>query len=225
MRGGPVSSRGYDSPGRREKARATERRVLAAAGELLLAQGWAGTSMAAVATRAGVSPTLLYKTFGTKAALAKRLYDVTLVGDDEPVPLAARPEIAAIAAEPDPRRKIAGYVRLALTVVRRVGPLTARLRAAAYAGDAEMAGFVATTDRERRFGSRRFVGDLAGAGALRPGLTPERAVDAVWTLLAPDLIVRLVEDCGWPDAEVERWLTGQLAAALLGPEPTDGHSG
>jgi AcrR family transcriptional regulator len=217
--------RGYDSPARREKARATERRVLAAAAELLLTEGWAGTSMAAIATRAGVSPTLLYKSFGTKVALAKRLYDVTLVGDDEPVPLSARPEIAAIAAEPDPRRKIAGYVRLALTVVRRVGPLTARLRAAAVAGDADMAEFVATTDGERRAGGRGFVGDLAAAGALRPGLSPERAVDAVWTLLAPDLVTRLVDECGWPDADVERWLVEQIGTALLGTTTGDGRPG
>ena len=92
-------------------------------------------------------------------------------------------------------------------------------------GHADVAEFVATTDRERRAGGRGFVGHLAAAGALRAGLSPERAVDAVWALLAPDLVTRLVEECGWPDADVERWLAEQLGTALLGAGPEGGRSG
>lgn len=127
---------------------------------MLLAEGWAGTTMTAVAARAGVSAQLLYKTFGTKVALAKRLYDVTLMGDDEPVPLHERPEIAAITAEPDPRRTIARYVGLALTV--------------------------------------------------------ERGVDAVWTLLAPEVFQASAAGRGWSYADIEAFLTDQVVAALLG---------
>ena len=54
-----------------------------------------------------MSSETVQKGFGTKAALAKAVYDVTLVGDDEPVPLRERPEFVAIAAEPDPARKLA----------------------------------------------------------------------------------------------------------------------
>lgn len=213
-----MASRSYDSPTRRAKARATERQVLAAATELLLSEGWTGTTMAGIAARAGVSPTLLYKTYGTKAALAKRLYDVTLVGDDEPLPLNARPEIAAIIAEPDPRRKIALYVHLGRTVNERLGPLNARLRAGAAAGDADLAGLVATTDRERLIGNSGLARNLAETGALRPGLTVERAIDALWTLLSPEIMGRLTVDRGWSFDEAEAWLVEQVCAALL-PAP------
>ena len=43
----------------------------------------------------------------------KAVRDITLVGDDEPVPLAQRPEFAAIYAEPDPRQKSLGSSRWA----------------------------------------------------------------------------------------------------------------
>jgi AcrR family transcriptional regulator len=211
-----VAGWAYDSPVRRAKARDAERRILSAAHDLLLAEGWAGTTMAGVAARAGVSAQLLYKTFGTKVALAKRLYDVTLIGDDEPVPLHERPEIAAIGAEPDPRRKIARYVGLARAINERLGPLNARLRGAAAAGDPELAELVATADRERLVGTGGFVRHLPDVGALRPGLTVEHGVDAVWALLAPEVFRALAAGRGWSYADIEGFLTDQLVAALLG---------
>ncbi len=210
-----MNPRSYDSPLRQEKARTTERRVLAAMRDLLLAQGWAGTTMTAVAARAGVSPTLLYKTFGTKAALAKRLYDVTLAGDEQPAPMNARPEIAAIIAEPDPARKVALYVQLGRTINERLAPLTAALRAGAAAGDSDLAELVATTDRERLVGATGLVQHLAQGRHLQAGLSVERAADALWILGSPELIHRLTADRGWSFNELEEWLTRQITAALL----------
>lgn len=211
-----MAKRAYESPRRQARARQTEQRVLAAAHELLLSEGWTGTTMTAIAARAGVSPTLLYKTYGTKAALAKRLYDVTLVGDDEPVPLNLRPEIAAIIAEPDPRRKIAAYVRLGRRLTERIGPLVARLQAGAAAGDTDLVELVATTQRERLVGTLGIARHLAEIGALRPGLTAERARDIIWVFFAPETINRLTTDRGWSFDEAEACFTEVLCAALLG---------
>jgi AcrR family transcriptional regulator len=210
-----MARRPYDSPVRREQARRTERAVLAAAHTLLLDEGWTGMTMTAVAARAGVSSQLLYKTYGTKAALAKRLYDVTLMGDDEPEPLSARPEIAAIVAEQDPARKLALYARLAVTLTVRVGPLYARLHGAATAGDAGLADLIATTERERATGNAGLARDLARRGALRSGLTTHRAVDIIFTLLSIEVIDRLMSERGWSAAEAEDLLTRQLRCALL----------
>jgi AcrR family transcriptional regulator len=205
-----VASRAYDSPVRRERARRTERRVLEAAHELLLRHGWSGTTMAAIAGRAGVSAQLLYKTYGTKVALAKRLYDITLAGDDEPVPMNERPEIAAIVAEPDRRRKIALYVRLARTIDERLGPLNTRLRGAAAAGEPELAELVAQTDAERLAGNAAFVNHL--------GVVGTRAVDGVWALLSPETFRALSAGRGWSYDEIEPFLTAQLSTALLGDD-------
>ena len=171
--------------------------------------------MSAIAARAGVSPTLLYKTYGTKAALAKRLYDVTLIGDDLPEPLNTRPEITEIMDEPDPRQKLAMYVHLGCSVNERLGPLLSRLRAGAVAGDADLADLMITTDRERLLGHTAMARELAAADGLRPDVPVERAADMLWTLFSPEVMFRLTAERGWTLAETESWLTEQLCAALL----------
>src|SRR5215469_10022803 len=102
--------RHYDASRRREQARARRLAVVLAARDLFERDGFRRTSIAAVAARAGVSPESVYKGFGTKAALAKAVFDLVIAGDDEPVPVAGRPAAQAIRYEPDARRKIAIYV-------------------------------------------------------------------------------------------------------------------
>jgi hypothetical protein len=90
------------------------------------------------------------------------------------------------------------------------------LRGAAAAGDPDLADLVATADRERLVGTGGFVRHLGDAGVLRPGLTVEHGVDVVWTLLAPEVFRALAAGRGWSYDDIERFLTGQLVAALLG---------
>ena len=73
--------------------------------------GFRLTTITAVAERAGVSAESIYKGFGTKAALAKAVFDFVIAGDDEPLPVWRRSEADAIRAEPDVRRKILLYTR------------------------------------------------------------------------------------------------------------------
>lgn len=63
-------------------------------------------AIAAIAARAGVPAESVCKGFGTKAGLAKEVFDLALAGDDEPVPVAVRPARQALRDEPDARRKI-----------------------------------------------------------------------------------------------------------------------
>lgn len=212
---GQKPRRVYDNRRRAEQARATRRRVLAAAHDLLLAEGYAGTTMAGIARAANVSVESVYKGFGSKAALVKELYDVTLAGDDEPIPIAQRPEFKALAAEPDPRRKLAHYAALAHVLVGRVGPLLAVLLAGARGGDPELREFAATVNRERLLGATGVVRHVADVGALRPGLDVDRARDIVWTLISPEVHDLLVVARGWSLDDYETWLAQALADALL----------
>src|SRR5829696_5416248 len=120
-----TSGRAYESPLRREQALATERRILDAAYRLLVGQGYGATTMSAVAQEAGVSTPTVYKVVGSKPALVKRVYDVTLVGDDEPVPFAERPEVRAAYAEEGPRRFLVAYAGLSRMLMERLGGLLA----------------------------------------------------------------------------------------------------
>jgi AcrR family transcriptional regulator len=209
--------RRYDNRRREEQALQGRRRILDAAYELFLEQGYPGTTMAGVARAAGVSVETVYKSFGSKAALAKKVWDVTLVGDDQPVPLAQRAEFTAMTAEPDPRRMLAGYAAIGRTLAERLGPLQRVIHEGAQAGDRELRELVATIDRERLAGASGFVAKLAERGALRRGLAPEEARDVLWTLISFEVLRLLVDGRGWSLERWERWLADTLADVLLDP--------
>ena len=114
--------RAYSSALRDQQAGLTRRRVLDAALELFLAEGYPGTTIEAVARRAEVSTQTVYNAVGGKAALLRAVYDVTLAGDDQPVPIAERPAFQAMLAETDGRRCLARYAALGRELWERAGP-------------------------------------------------------------------------------------------------------
>jgi AcrR family transcriptional regulator len=208
----------YDNTRRAEQARLTRRSVLDAARELLVERGPAAVTMRDVATRASVSVETVYKTFRTKAALIKDVYDVTLAGDDEPVPMINRPEHQAVLAATDPRDKVARYAVAARRIGERVGPLLAKLLAAARGGDPDLLQFRETINQERMAGVGGIVRHLAATGGLRGDVDPDRACDVVWTLISPEVYELLVVDRGWSPDEYEQWLARALTDALTDAE-------
>ena len=215
---GPVKTRAYDNARRAAAARLTEQRVVETAQRLLLERGYAGLAMADLAAEAGVSVPLLYKVFGPKPQLVKRIYDVLLAGDVDPEPVAERPALQALAADPDPRGKLARYAALGRAMAERAGPLVSALLAAARAGEPELRAFAATIDRERLAGASALATHLAECGALSPALALDRARDLIWLHTAPDTYRLLVLERGWALDDYERWLATSLTAALL-PAP------
>jgi AcrR family transcriptional regulator len=210
----PEQTRPYNNAGRAEQARLARRRVVDAARDLLLERGYAATTISEIARRAGVSPETVYKSFGSKAAIAKQVYDVMLVGDDEPVPLGDRPEVHAIAAEPDRARKLMRYAALSRTLSERVGPLLGIL-VGARSGDPELEALARTMNAERLAGTTVLVEHLAAAGGLRPGLSVERARDVIWALISPELYFLLVGERGWTADEYEAWLARSMVDGVL----------
>lgn len=219
--------RGYDNSRRAEQARATRARIVTAARELFLAQGYAATTTGQIAAAAGVSPESVYKAFGGKGALAKAVYDVTLAGDDEPVPLRERPEVAASTAERDPHRVLRGYAAVARALWVRTGPLLGVLMAGAQAGDPDLVEFAAAVRRESLAGAGGVVARLAELGGLRRGLAVDRARDELWLLIQPETYRLLVGERGWNPDDLEEWLARTATAALLDPpgEQDDGADG
>ena len=217
MAEGDVKGRRYDNSGRAEQARVLRRKVIDAAHGALLENGWSGTTIAAVAARAGVSAETVYKRFGTKAGLLKAVYDVRMAGDDEPIPIADRPAIRAMLAEPDPRRLVERYAALARELSERAGPLVSVLLGVRDA-DPELARFIATTDAERLGGAGGFVSLLAAKAQLR--LEREQARDTVWTLTSPELYDLLVTRRGWSLDAYQTWLADSLKALVVEEAPT-----
>jgi AcrR family transcriptional regulator len=101
--------RRYDSSRRQAQARLTRRSILTAAQDLFLERGYAGTTVAEVAEAAEVSIETVYKAFRNKSGLVKGLFDVAIVGDDQPIPMLQREGVAKMREEPDPRQKLLMY--------------------------------------------------------------------------------------------------------------------
>jgi AcrR family transcriptional regulator len=210
-------ARTYHSPTRAEAARRTRRRVVAAARELFETRGYAGTTIDAVAERAGVSRRTVSLSVGSKAALLKTAWDWAVVGDDEPVAMLDRPHIVAMQQVADPEVLVRHWVRQIMEVGARLAALAAVL-ARAVDVDTEVAELQDRIDVERRTGVAVFVRHLESVGGLRPGLTVEHAVDMCWVLMNPLLQHRLLVERGWAPEALGDWLL-RLASASLLAEP------
>ena len=105
---------------RAEKARATRQRMLAAARELLIEQGYGATAMQDIADRAGVAVQTLYFTFGNKRSLLKELVDVSIAGDQEPVATMDRPWFRDVLATGTAAAQLRAHVHGSRQVLDRV---------------------------------------------------------------------------------------------------------
>src|SRR6187399_1690196 len=76
-----VKPRRYDSSRRRQQARQTRDDILAVARSRFLADGFAATTISAVAADAGVSVDTIYKTFGSKPGLVRAIHERGLAGE------------------------------------------------------------------------------------------------------------------------------------------------
>jgi AcrR family transcriptional regulator len=101
----------------------TERRIVDAATTLFLRDGYAATSLAAVAALAGVSERTLYVRFASKVVLFQRVIQAGVVGDTDPVPLTARDWSIASMGAPTLEERIAAFAEGVSVMLERLGPL------------------------------------------------------------------------------------------------------
>lgn len=215
---GPAK-RGYDSPVRNEQARATRRAIVAAAAELFIAQGYAATTIDAIAKAANVSRKTVFTAGGSKFALLKDAYDWSLVGDDDPIPMADRAPVQGIIATTDPERAVRLWVAMITDTATRAARIGAALAAAAHVDD-EAAALIRIADEHRLQGARAFVAHLSAIGGLRPGLSAAEAADLCWLAMGPGPYIHLVIERGWSVPRFRRWLTAAARRELLGTSPT-----
>ena len=212
-------TRSYSSTLRADQARRTRRRIVDAAAELFAEHGYAGTTIDAVATAAGVSRKTVFDSVGGKAQLMKLAYDFAIVGDDEPVPLADRPEMRAMLAEPDYGKRLAMYASLVVGIDRRLSSAWRAFEGAATS-DPEAAKFYVAMVQQRRQAMREAAQMFADAGALRPDLDIEVAADLMWFYNDPSLYDKLVRQRGWSVDRFQAWLAEALQVQLLGKAPS-----
>jgi AcrR family transcriptional regulator len=208
------TSRPYKSVVREEQARQTRRAVLDAARDRFLERGYAATTVPEVAANAGVSVETVYKTFGNKPGLVKAVFDVAIVGDDEPVPMMQREFVRRNIAEPDPRKKLEAYGAHLGRRSAHANPIQLVVRDAAIT-DAGAAVVWEQLQTERLTGMTAFATHLKEAGHLRKGVPMEEARDVLWAHNSVELWDLLVNRRGWSNVRFGKWVGRQLIAALL----------
>ena len=134
----PAKTRSYRSPRRQEQAAATRRSVVRAARELFTRDGYAATTVTAVAAAAHVSLDTVYASVGRKPELVLAVIDGVLGSSDEPVGVEEREYVKAIRRTPSARGKIEVYAAAVGRLVPQIAPLEDALRRAAES-DAECA--------------------------------------------------------------------------------------
>jgi TetR/AcrR family transcriptional regulator, regulator of autoinduction and epiphytic fitness len=193
------TKRAYDSSRRKEQALQTKRQIVEAARTLFIARGYSGATIEAIAQEAGVAVETVYAAFGNKRAILSRLMDVSLVGDDLPIPLLEREGPQAVMRE---------------TNQHRVAPIFDIMRVAAKT-EPEIAEMLQSILNARVQGMRAFMRALLKNGPLREGLTPDQAAETVWTLTSSEVFTLLQVNRGWSEERHKQWLMDSLTRLLL----------
>jgi AcrR family transcriptional regulator len=207
--------RRYDSPRRRQQAAATRDQIMKTAQRLFEHDGYAATSVAAIAVEAGVSLKTVYVVFGTKSGLLRALWHRLLRGDNEDIPVGEQPWFRGVIDEPDPRKQLRLNARNSREVKQRAGVLMEVIQGAAPA-DEEIGQLWSRIQTEFHANQRAVVASLREKGALRDGIDVDAATDILWTLNHPNLWQLLVDERGWTPEQYEAWLFETARAQLLG---------
>jgi len=208
MSDGPVKRR-YDASSRRAAAAATRERICAAAEELFVRDGYARTSVRAVAQAAGVAEATIYLAFPGKGALLDAVI-IRATRDN------AAESLDAIAAAP-PDEILSRLAASNAVLMARAARLIA-LGESATLMDAELRPLRERAHRNLRAALRDVAVRLAAAGRLRA--SSQEAADTLYAIANEDTYLRMTEGAGLSPERYAAWLASALEAVLLsGPAP------
>jgi AcrR family transcriptional regulator len=208
----PVKTRRYDSSGRRQAALTRRNEILDSAESRFLRDGYAETTIAAIAQDADVSVDTIYKSFGGKPGLIRAIQARALLGVG-PIPAERRSDELQ-ETEADPRRILRGWGRFVTEIMPLGAPIFLLVRAAA-GSDPELRELLEEMDADRLARMTDNAARLAAAGHLRSGLTIAEAADVLWTYSAPELYELLVIRRGMALERFGGFVADAMIAALL----------
>jgi AcrR family transcriptional regulator len=200
---------------RAERAEATRRRVVEAAGRLFVERGYRATTIESIADAADVSVETIYKRFGTKAGLLRAARDAAVAVAPEPPAFFTFPSIQideAIRGASGQEARLRTLAELSSRRMERLAPFHRMLRNAGT-GDPELADFVANDHRARRESQRANIRFIADSSPLRLGV--EEAADTYSALANPDVFLLLIDQFGWTAQEYSAWLADSVTRLLL----------
>lgn len=197
-------NRGYQSDLRTSQAAETRTRILNAAAERFSVTGYTGTSLADIANIAGVSVETV-KLGGPKRRLLLDAFTHSFAGSEGLESLANHGPVAAITADIDNNRYLAGIAHFVAESNRRSSLLWTTLLSAA-ASDALLGKELDELQRRRRTDMLVLVDELRSRGLAAMAQPRETIADTISFVLSPEGYNQLVLGAGWNQPEYEAWL-------------------
>ena len=183
----------------------TEQRIVVAATELFLTDGYVATTLEAVAKHAQAGARTVYLRFGTKAALFKRVVDVAIVGDTEPVDVLGRDWMQAALTAPTAVERIAASAAVGRQIMERTGALFGVAQQAA-AVEPLIAGFWQQGRQQTRHAHAVVWTRMAEDGLLDPQVDLEWLIDTTTILAAAETYLLITSLTSWDLDTYEGWL-------------------
>ena len=208
------TARKYTSPLRERQANQTRANILDATQRLLLAHGYARTTIEAIAREAGVSKQTVYAVFRSKRGIVAGLLDHAMLTDrlyelcDRSLETANVHEALRITAQ------------LVLQVHESLSPVFDLLRGAGVL-DPELARIENESRCCHRDDQEMHVRFLLNGRRLKDGVTLEMAQDVFWCLTSRDVYRMLAQERGWTGESYTRWLYEMLVSSLLAHSEAD----
>lgn len=208
----PVAPRHYDSSRRKAQQRQTRLQIARAAREEFLTHGYSGATIGAIARRADVAQETVYAIFKNKRNILDFALDISVAGDDEPVPIIRRAGPQSILSDTDQRRQLRAFAADITTIL---GRSAAMFEVSRVAGMTE-SGIAARVKRllhERMANMRLVARHLGRNGPLR--MSESQAAQEIWILTSPDVFLLITRNLGWSANQYRKWLTDTLARVLF----------
>ncbi len=209
-----VKKRPYDNSTRLEQSNETRQAILDAARFQILERGYRASTIADIARRASVHVDTVYTLVGRKPVVLRELIEHAISGTNEAIPAEHRDYVAAIRAEPDPRRKLTIYARATREIHARLAPLLLALRDASTTEPEARAVWDEISNR-RALNMHELAKDLNSVGGIRAGLSIAEAADNIWVTNSAEVYVLLTAERGWTPHRYEQWLVDTWSRLLL----------
>jgi AcrR family transcriptional regulator len=211
----PVKSpRTYVSTLRAEQAVSTRRSILEAARRLFERDGYAGTSIPAIAAEAHVAVKTLYLGFSSKPELLRAVWGQRLAGDEAATPVLERAWYREVEEDESAHAKLRLLAHQSGRVKSRTGRLLIVIRDAADSHP-EVGALWNEIEAKLHEVATAIVEQLVASASLRPGLDASEAADVLWAVNHPSMWHLLVARRGWSDDTYETWLARTFEEQLL----------
>lgn len=192
---------------RQRQAQFTAGEIVNAAKTLFLEHGYAGTTIEAIAERAGTAASTVYAVFGSKRGILRAIrsawHERTHIREVTYGDLGDMP----------PEERIEALAR-GSRQQWEMGAEVIAIYTGAASADPEAAAELKGALEGRRKGMQNFASGLEPH--LRPGLDTDRATAILQALCLPEVFQTLVRESGWSAEEYQAWLARTLKRELLG---------